>query len=33
MKEIEPISKKNQFKANYSLDDACFILDYYGCNK
>ena len=25
--------KKTQFKANYPLDDARFILDYYGCNK
>ena len=34
MKESEPISHKNpQFKANYPLDDACFILDYYGRNK
>ena len=32
--ESEPISHKNpQFKANYPLDDACFILDYYACNK
>ena len=31
MKESEPISHKDpQFKANYPLDDACFILDYYG---
>ena len=31
MKKSELISHKNpQFKANYLLDDACFILDYYG---
>ena len=31
MKESEPISHKDpQFKANYPLDDACFILDYCG---
>ena len=24
---------KKKFKANYPLDDACFILDYCGCNK
>ena len=35
MKESEPISKKNKNKkkASYPLDDTCFILDYYGCNK
>ena len=25
--------KIKQFKANYPLGDACFILDYHGCNK
>ena len=34
MKESEPISHKNpQFKPDYPLDDVCFILDYFGCNK
>ena len=34
MKESEPISHKNpRFKEKYPLDDACFILDYYGRNK
>ena len=35
MKESEPISqeKRKQFKSSYPLDDARFILDYYGCNK
>ena len=34
MKESEPIFHRNpQFNVNYPLDDACFILDYYGRNN